>query len=271
MKAFINGKHTLAGVPFYSMIEMSVASGLPIYKGGDADIVFNWGGSGYKTPKDAIVLNRHPVFAKYEQARIMFGYGVKIPQPYEDLSDVKKYPVLRKPMDSYGGHGITLVRSDRSEANDSNFWFQDLVHKVAEYRVYFFDGEVTLIEEKMVRDRSKIVWGSEDNASSWERREEMESDGMIAEMVLAGSAHVRIDWGAADLLEDETGGFWICEINSRPTCWGGKRPKLTYKKDSSNIYHSNQDPDTTAIMWANCMKRFIERKTAWIRGTNHGI
>ena len=50
MKVFINGKRTKSGRPFYSLMEMSAASGLPIYDGGDADVVFNWGGSGKPTP-----------------------------------------------------------------------------------------------------------------------------------------------------------------------------------------------------------------------------
>lgn len=259
MQAFINGKHTPAGVPFYSMIEMSVASGLPIYTGGGADIVFNWGGSGFKPPKNAIVLNKNPIFDKFRQAEVMHGYGIKVPRPYDDLSDVKKFPLLRKPRDSYGGHGITIIRSYSSKANDPNYWFQDLIKKEAEYRVYFFDGKITLVEEKIVKDRSKVVWGSEDNAFSWERRDHMEKNEEITDLVLTGAGLVRIDWGAADLLEDETGGYWICEINSRPTCWGGKRPKLRYKKDGYNKYYSNDTPDSTAIMWAEQMKKFINK------------
>jgi hypothetical protein len=258
LHAAINGKHTPAGVPFYSLIEMSVASGLPIYQGGAADIIFNWGGSGFKTPTRALVLNRNPIFGKFRQAEIMFNHGVEVPRPYEDLSDVKKFPVLRKPHDSYGGHDITIIRRYDSQANTSGYWFQDLVNKVAEYRVYFFDGRIPLIEEKMVRDRSKVVWGSEDNAFSWERRADLEKNRKIGSMVLAGAGLVQIDWGAADLLEDENGGFWICEINSRPTCWGGKRPKLKYRKDGYGRYYSDQEPDSTAIMWAKQMKRFIE-------------
>jgi hypothetical protein len=262
LHAAINGKHTPAGVPFYSMIEMSVASGLPIYTGGGADIIFNWGGSGFKTPKDAIVLNKNPIFGKYDQAQAMFSAGIKIPRPYPNLKSVPKFPVIRKPRDSYGGHGIRMVEEHDFSVENSDFWYQDFVDKESEYRVYFFDGRITLVEEKMVRDRSKVVWGSEDNAFSWERRAHLEKNEEIANMVLSGAKLVRIDWGAADLLEDESGGFWICEINSRPTCWGGKRPKLKYKKDGHGRYFSSQTPDSTAVMWAEQMNKFIKEQQA---------
>jgi len=263
LKAYINGKHTKSGKPFYSLMEMSAASGLPVYKGEkNADIVFNWGGGSYHTPKRAIVLNDHPIFDKYRQALNMYEEGINTPKPYASLSDVRKFPVVRKPNNSYGGHGIVLIKNKRV-AEKSNVWYQGFINKRREFRVYFFNGIVKMVEEKIVKDPSVVTWNLF-NCLRWERVRSLEGNEKLIRLVVDGARAIRIDWGAADLMEDMDGNFWICEINSRPSCWGGQHPKHKMSvKD--NIYKiidgERNDLDLSARMWANCMNRFIHKHT----------
>ena len=260
MKAYINGKHTKKGIPYYSLMEMSAASGLPIYKGEkDADIVFNWGGGGFPTANRAVVVNKHPIFDKYNQAVAMYKADVITPKPYSRLSEVRSFPVVRKPNNSYGGHGIRLIKSGIFGEKD-NVWYQDFVDKRREYRVYFFNGEVKMVEEKIVKDPSIVTWNYF-NCERWERRRELESNRTLIRTVLAAAATIRIDWGAADIMEDSKGKLWVCEVNSRPSCWGGKTPKhkMTISKNVYKIADGERsDLDLSARMWANCMHRFIE-------------
>jgi len=260
MKAYINGKHTRSGRPFYSLMEMSAASGLPIYRGEkDADIVFNWGGGEYSTPDKSVVLNRNPIFDKYSQAVAIYKAGVTIPKSYAKLADVKKFPVVRKPNNSYGGHGIKLIR-DASAGERSNVWYQEFINKQREFRIYFFNGEIKMVEEKMVKNPKLVTWNFF-NCTHWERRREYEDNRVLAKLIIDAANAIRIDWGAADLMEDRQGKLWICEVNSRPSCWGGKTPKHRMVAEN-NIYKvsdgERDDLDLSARMWANCMTRFIK-------------
>jgi len=261
MKAFINGKHTKGGYPYYSLKEMSAASGLPVYKGEDADIVFNWGGGGHPAPRKAKVLNRNPIFNKYSQAKAMYAAGVRTPEAHAYLSSVRRYPVVRKPENSYGGHGITLIsKRPLARSEREGYWYQGFIDKAREFRVYFFLDEICMIEEKIVKDKKKVTWNLF-NCERWERRRELENNKEIKNLILGGAKAMRIDWGAADLMEDKIGSYWVCEINSRPSCWGGQKPKLPMKEENGVwklTKHDRSDLDLSARMWANRMTRFVK-------------
>ena len=263
MKAFINGKHTRSGKPFYSLMEMSAAAELPIYDGGKADVIFNWGGGGRSTPANAVVLNRHPLFGKYAQAQAMkrrSEFPGSIPKSYNRLNDVKKFPVVRKPINSYGGHGIVLIKSART-GKKIDTWYQEFISKVREIRVYFFNGKIGMVEEKFAVDPNKVTWNLH-NCSHWQRCRELESNKKLTGIVCSAAKAIRLDWGAADVLIDRNNKFWICEINSSPSCWGGRKPKLkmTVKNDVYILTENERsDLDLSARMWANHMKRFIRQ------------
>jgi len=264
MKAFINGKHTRSGKPFYSLMEMSAASELPIYSGGKADVIFNWGGGGLPTLANTVVLNRHPLFGKYAQAQAMkkqSEFPESIPRSYHKLRDAKKFPIVRKPINSYGGHGIVLIKSARGKGERIDTWYQEFIKKVREIRVYFFNGSVGLVEEKFVIDPNKVTWNLY-NCLRWQRCRELEANNELASIVCSAAKAIRLDWGAADVLIDKNNKFWICEINSSPSCWGGHKPKLKMVvKNDIYVLTENErsDLDLSAKMWANHMKRFIRQ------------
>jgi len=260
LKAYISGRHTKSGRPFYSLMEMSAASGLPIYKGEeDADIIFNWGGSQYDTTAKATVLNRKPIFNKYAQSKAMINAGVATPRSYGTLREIRKFPVVRKPFNSYGGHGIVLIK-DASAKEKHNVWYQEFIDKQREFRIYFFDGEIKMVEEKIVKDPRLVTWNLF-NCLRWERVRSFENDKELTNLLINGAKAIRIDWGAADMLMDHNNNWWICEINSRPSCWGGQKPKrkMTVKNNIYKIEDGTRDDlDLSARMWANCMKKFIQ-------------
>jgi len=243
-------------------MEMSAASELPVYSGGAADVIFNWGGGGKSVPSGAAVLNRNPIFNKYSQAKAMLGHSKfpeSIPMPYDNLSDVDEFPVVRKPHNSYGGHGIVLIKSKRLRGEKRNTWYQQFIDKVREVRVYFFDGDLCMVEEKFVKNRNQVTWNLY-NCLRWERNRELEGSSKLANIVTSAAKSIRVDWGAADVLIDREGKFWIGEINSRPSCWGGKKPKLkmTVKSGIYQLVENERgDIDLSARMWANRMKLFL--------------
>lgn len=258
MRVFINGKHTPSGKPFYSLMEMSAATGWPVYGGGPADVVFNWGGGGFRAPAGAVVLNRNPIFDKYSQAKAMSKAGVATPQPYRTLKDVKCFPVLRKPINSYGGRGIRLVKGRRG-AENLRYWYQGFVRKAREFRVYFFNGEICLMEEKIIADKTKLTWNHA-NCLRWEECNDLGAE-RVRDLVIPAAEAIRIDWGAADVLVARTGQRWICEINSRPSCWGGVKPKLkmTVKNGLYTLVgRQKADLDYSALLWAEKMHEFVE-------------
>jgi hypothetical protein len=262
MRAYINGKHGKSGEPLYSLLEISAASELPIYTGEkDADVIFNWGGAFKTASRAKVVLNDHPLFGKLAQAKAMLKAGVATPPAYSALREVRAFPVLGKLNDSHGGKGIRLISSARGKIGKAD-WFQGYINKQAEFRVYFFNGVTTIISEKIVKDKNKVIWNIV-NCTGWERRRDLENNKELTSLVAEAAKAVRLDWGAADVLQDKSGKFWICEVNSRPSCWNRARPKLKMTKDKNGIYrlegHEREELTLSARMWGNQMKKYIRK------------
>jgi hypothetical protein len=261
MKAFVNGKHDRRKRPLYSLMEISAASGLPVYQGGDADVVFNWGGSFLFRPRAKIILNENPMFGKCAQALAIKRAGVTTPQPYRNIREVTKFPVLEKPNESYGGKGIKLLRTKPVRyVQRGNVWYQQFITKAKEYRVYFFNDKIAMVSEKLVKDTKKVVWNIA-NCIGWERHRRLEKNEKLTNLVTKSAEAVRLDWGAADVLEDRNGKFWMCEINSRPSCWNRERPKLPMTLNENGVWtltkHQREELSLSARMWGNRMHRFL--------------
>ena len=263
MKAYINGKHgTKTNQPLYSLLEISAAAELPIYNGEkDADVIFNWGGAFKVRSQAKTILNEHPLFGKLAQARAMLKAGVATPRAWGTLREVNKFPVLQKLNDSHGGKGIKLIRTKPARVvQKGDVWYQGYVEKKAEFRVYFFNGNTTIVSEKLVKDTGKVVWNIV-NCTGWQRRKDLETNRELVDLVIKAAEAVRLDWGAADVIQDKKGKFWICEVNSRPSCWNRERPKLKMEKNKDGVYvlqgHKREELTLSARMWGNQMKKFL--------------
>lgn len=274
MKAYINGKHGgKTGQPLYSLLEISAASELPIYNGEkDADVIFNWGGAFNKTSRAKTVLNERPLFGKLAQARAMLNAGIATPRAWGSLREVNKFPVLQKLNDSHGGKGIKMIRSKPARiVQKGDIWFQGYIEKKAEFRVYFFNGNATIVSEKLVKDTSRVIWNIV-NCTGWQRRKDLETNKDLVNLVVEAAKAVRLDWGAADVMQDKKGKFWICEVNSRPSCWNRERPKLKMEKDKDGVYrlvgHKREDLTLSARMWGNQMKKFLRHANEGERPTS---
>jgi len=262
---YINGRHTKRGEPYYSLKVISYVAKIPVYKGQkDAKVVFNWGGGGFVAPRGATVLNRKFVYGgKYRQSQFMIRAGCKTPQSWKHLKNVPtgSFPVLEKLERSQGGKGIILLRTKPARRTQSKRrWYQKYIDKKREYRVFFFLDEIPSVNEKIPTDRSQVTWNLSN--SSWTGAYGLKENAKLKKIVLAGTKALNLDWGAADVLEDTKGGFWICEINSRPGCQNPGGEKATFRRNRNGIYEpiSGGVGGGSAGMWASQFRKFLEKK-----------
>jgi hypothetical protein len=202
----------------------------------------------------------------------MLNAGIATPRAWGSLREVNKFPVLQKLNDSHGGKGIKMIRSKPARiVQKGDIWFQGYIEKKAEFRVYFFNGNATIVSEKLVKDTSRVIWNIV-NCTGWQRRKDLETNKGLVNLVVEAAKAVRLDWGAADVMQDKKGKFWICEVNSRPSCWNRERPKLKMEKDKDGVYrlvgHKREDLTLSARMWGNQMKKFLRHVNEGERPTS---
>ena len=261
---YINGRHTKRGEPYYSLKVISHVAQIPIYRGEkDAKVVFNWGGGGFVAPRSATVLNRSFVYGgKYRQSQFMLKAGCKTPQSWKYLKNIPagSFPVLEKPERSQGGKGIILLKTKPAGIRPKARWYQKYINKRREYRAFFFLDEIPMVSEKVPTDRNIVTWNL--NNSSWMGSSGLRTNKEFKKVVLAGTKALHLDWGAADILEDTKGNFWICEINSRPGCQNPSGEQATFKRNKNGIYEpvSGYAGGGSASMWANQFRKFLEKK-----------
>jgi hypothetical protein len=260
---YINGRHTKRGEPYYSLKVISHVAQIPVYKGQkDAKVVFNWGGGGFVAPRGATVLNRKFVHGgKYRQSQFMLKAGCKTPQSWKYLKNIPagSFPVLEKLERSQGGKGIILLRRKPNRGQPKARWYQKYIDKKREYRVFFFLDDITMVNEKIPKDRSQVTWNLHN--SSWSGAYGLKGNANLKKIVLAGTKALNLDWGAADVLEDTRGNFWICEINSRPGCQNPGGEKARFRRNKNGIYEpvEGHAGGGSASMWANQFRKFLEK------------
>lgn len=256
---YINGKHTKRGEPFYSLKVISHVAQIPVYRGQkDAKVIFNWGGGGFRPPRGATVLNRNPVFGgKYHQAQIMLRHDCRTPKAWKYLKSVPKFPVVEKPERSQGGKGIRLLRSRPARPTGKRVWYQEFIDKRREYRVFFFMDRIPSVNEKIPKDRKEITWNLHN--SSWTGAGGLRNESKLKKIVLDGAKALKLDWGAADILEDGKGNYWICEINSRPGCQSPGGDKARFKRNKNGVYEPTEGyvGGGSASMWARQFEWFL--------------
>jgi glutathione synthase/RimK-type ligase-like ATP-grasp enzyme len=191
----------------------------------------------------------------------MLKAGCKTPQSWKYLKNIPagSFPVLEKLERSQGGKGIILLRRKPNRGQPKARWYQKYIDKKREYRVFFFLDDITMVNEKIPKDRSQVTWNLHN--SSWSGAYGLKGNANLKKIVLAGTKALNLDWGAADVLEDTRGNFWICEINSRPGCQNPGGEKARFRRNKNGIYEpvEGHAGGGSASMWANQFRKFLEK------------
>jgi hypothetical protein len=278
-EVFIRGKHfkNLEHWPFYSLKELSAASGLPVFTNQTgAKMIINWGRGGYGTVPNSVRLhlNKNPCVLKYDAAVKMIRIGACTPKAWKhiDRVDTKEFPIVMKPVDSYGGHGIVLIRNQRyfERINPKReVWFQGFIDKKREFRVYFWRNtpdtthRVTMVEEKNQPEKEILTWNRK-YCPSWVAVRNQSFKDFMARIVSPAADALNIDWGAADVTEDTSGNYWIIEINTRPSSTHPGEERGRYKNVGGGIWKhtGGSSPGSSSRMWARVWENFLRDEYA---------
>jgi len=137
-------------------------------------------------------------------------------------SDQCNYPVIVRTRTHHQGRGLWVVTNDEAlylrcrELGGGNYYINEFIDKVAEYRVFVVSGRAVCVAEKTPGDRDDVAWnvargGRFDNVK-WDKWPLKAVKKSIEAFNLSG-----LDFGGVDVMVDQEGECYILEINSAPS------------------------------------------------------
>lgn len=132
------------------------------------------------------------------------------------------YPCIARPKSHSQGRGMMLFQAsydldEYAYMNEGNWYGQEVIPKVREYRVYIVCGRVVCVAEKMVEDRTQLAWNRARTACEFVNVRwgdwPLEGVRKAIEVFNMSSLH----FGGVDVIESEDGQFYVLEINSAPS------------------------------------------------------
>lgn len=143
--------------------------------------------------------------------------------PYSFLNTCAAvYPCITRPLTHSQGRDFyhwTEPFAMRLYAEDQgDQWYgQEVIPKVREYRVYIVCGRVVCVAEKMVEDRTQLAWNRTRTACEFVnvRWSDWPLEGVRKAIEVFNMSF--LDFGGVDVIESEDGEFYVLEINSAPS------------------------------------------------------
>lgn len=151
--------------------------------------------------------------------------GLSVPHTvdFEGLPDLQ-YPYIARPNKHHAGQNFNVINNRKEEIrffnsinrDYSNWYFQSIINKIAEYRVHVAHGKVLAVNQKSlssddIRANQTVTEASWGNVTPWsEYNKDM--------CLLACSAvkAIGLDMGAVDVMFDGER-YYIAEINTAPS------------------------------------------------------
>lgn len=147
-----------------------------------------------------------------------------IPETYFNTKEVKDFPVIVRPRTHAQGKNLFVCKNkeelDKTMGDESvltnGFYISKLINKVAEYRVYVFDGRVATVARKIPSNPDDVAWnvaqGGEFEVCRW-------GDWPLNAITVALKAFELsgLDFSGVDVMVDENGRAYVIELNSAPS------------------------------------------------------
>lgn len=189
------------------------------------DIIFKYGIPDYwwTYPKDVHVINGNvDVPDKYDHVVRFREAGVSTPrswiEPTEWEALDKPFPaIIKRRINSHGGKDIRYVsESELQTSAPYNYYFQEFIPKVREFRTASFGNVLAYVMEKMPLSVEQICWNKA-QGSSWVYPEDLpEYSDRLSDLCGRALEAIDYEFGGIDIiLYEET--FYILEVNSRPS------------------------------------------------------
>jgi len=188
------------------------------------DLVVNWGCDvEIQTSKECKILNSKLQTKKVDQLSAMEDEEVNhVPfaMAAGRVGENYGYPTLARKDGMHGGVGIKLCK-DEADENKHAAWadfFSLYIPKKAEFRVHVACGQAIAWVRKKPGDgvdETQIAWNHEKGfiQTNWKNKLTRDIMGNIA---VSTCKAVGYDFGAVDMIMDDTGTYYVLEVNSAP-------------------------------------------------------
>lgn len=142
---------------------------------------------------------------------------------FQDIPLDKPIDVVVRTRNHHQGRGLWVyscrdaaLDDKLAELGQGNYYINEFINKVAEYRVFVVQGRVVCVAEKTPGNKDDVAWnvargGRFDNVR-WDEWPLKAVKRSLEAFNLSG-----LDFGGVDVMVDQEGGCYILEINSAPS------------------------------------------------------
>lgn len=195
-----------------------------------ADLIISWGVPfEICVENEAACLNNVPKLNKREQFHALREKKIRTPDVFgqEDFGSMV-YPVMAKPVSGHGGKGIKVFNSAEELVNgesakrfadDEDFILQEVISKIAEFRIHVVNGiPISWTRKKPMDgvDQSSIVTWNRDKGFSQTNFKNKIFRLALGNMAISAVEAVGYDFGAVDIIISQDGTPYVLEVNSAP-------------------------------------------------------
>jgi glutathione synthase/RimK-type ligase-like ATP-grasp enzyme len=225
------------------------------------DLLIRWGTT-TQVPKATLTLNKATAIAlsanKKVSRKIFAENFISIPKTYFQIETIDKFPVIVRPYkhsrgkfvfecNNYEELGFAIQKLKLLGHED--YYISEYIDKVKEFGIFVFDGKVTSLVEKKLKDPSKpaIAWNVATGDATFKNVRWANWPLPACKLAVDAVKALKLDFGRVDLIEDAKGKFYVLEVNSahsltspyRQSCFAkaldyfienGRIPASKYKK-----------------------------------------
>jgi len=193
----------------------------------ETDLVFRWG-----TTSNVPVRNVINTARAIHEVNDKAGFRMKLterglcPVTWDSIDLFDRhghpYPLIVRPRRHSRGRNV-YVANDYDELvritnrlGEGNYYFSELINKVAEYRVFIVQGRVASVAKKTPGNPDDIAW----NVARGGRFDNVRWDDWPLKAVKVSVEAFNLselDFGGVDVMVDATGNAYVIEINSAPS------------------------------------------------------
>lgn len=218
-----------------SMPEVAKLLGIKAYKGEDLpkdredDYAFRWGATSFDLGKTKVInkvsaINETSNKRSFRIKLAEKGLAPKTWGSFEDylLNDSYKAVerVLIRPAIHQRSEGLFACTSlyeafKAIQSINGPYYISELIQKAQEYRVFVFSGRIAAILQKIPDNKDEVSWGCIDTGTfkyvDWSLWPKGVSENALGTMSLSS-----LDFGAVDIIVDESGRAFSLEVNTAP-------------------------------------------------------
>lgn len=207
---------------------------------------------------------------KYRCRGALAKKDVSVPVSWQKHDRAPFLPCVGRPMNHSQGRDFNVYRSVAEYEASNDGYYAQLINKSAEYRVYVYGGYAYAVSQKNPESgvRADQPWNhSQGNAQFKIMRNQHWPKGAVKEALKASYA-LQLFYCAVDVMVDEDGQPFICEVNTAGSLKGKLKPShVGYLLDRTYVEYVGGNTDVLNIVSPDDRKKmrhpWLKEKEDW--------